>query len=188
MRPRSFFLPRPTSSPVRVVPLLVLALALAGCASPGAAQPERWTFTERIGEEDPHNLGETSSFFTAQNLTANASMRQLGGQWHGALPVEQTFLMRLDASVDMRVSFRVHDRSGAAGSGTCDWPADSRVEKTIGVGRVNMRSTNQTCEITFTPTIPVSDETEPTLRWEARSAVAQGAGWALRFDVISPDT
>lgn len=165
---------------------IVVVLLLAGCASESAPDAARWTFTERIGEEEPLPLGEAEAFVGERTLIANASMRQLGGQWHGSLPAGEKFTMRFVADVDMRVQFRVRDASGATGSGLCDWAADSREEKPIGVAMAGMRSTARTCEIDVTPSILLSNDDEPVLRWEARSAAPEPGGWTLQFAVETP--
>lgn len=160
--------------------LLVLVLVLAGCASEEPAR-EHWTFTQRDTLEDARPLGEAEGFAVARNLSADANVRQIGGQWHGALAAEAAHALRFDASVPMAVEFRVSTEGGASASGRCDWGENATGEKTIGLVRVRMRSSETTCEIVLTPTAALEEPEGPTLRWEARSAAAEASGWALRF-------
>lgn len=168
------------------VPALVLALLVAGCAAPagedhtGHDEP-RWTFTQRLGEETPASLGEAPAFEVTRDLRAAGGMRQIGGQWHSGVAADETFVLRMDADVDITVSFRLSDASGAATSGTCDWGDRWDAEKEVALGRARMRNNATSCEIQFTPGIAMQEDDGPTLRWEARSAASHAEGWGLRF-------
>lgn len=161
--------------------LLLVVLALAGCAAEDAAPtPERWTFTQRNTLEDARPLGESEGFAVVRNLSAEPNVRQIGGQWHGALAKETPLVLSFVASAPMAVEFRVSGEGAASASGRCDWGENATDEKALGIARVRMRSTETTCDIFLTPTMLVDAEA-PTLRWEARSASAEPAGWSLRF-------
>lgn len=173
----------PGGSPVVMrLALLLTAALLAGCAAQDAAPaPERWSFTQRNTLEDARPLGEWEGFTAARELAADANVRQIGGQWHGALVADAPHVLRFDAGAAMTVEFRV-SHEGASASGRCDWEENATEEKSLGLARVRMRSTSTTCEIVLTPTATLAESGGPTLRWEARSAAPESDGWTLRFD------
>lgn len=160
--------------------LILVVLALAGCASEERA-PEHWTFTQRNTLEDARPLGEWQGFAATRELAAEPDVRQIGGQWHGALVADAPHVLGFNASTAMAVEFRV-SHEGASASGRCDWGENATDEKTIGLARVRMRSSATTCEIVLTPAATLAESEGATLRWEARSAAPERDGWSLRFD------
>lgn len=163
---------------------LILVVLLAGCTSdePSAHAADRWAFTERAGE-DPDEaqtpIGDADGFIVERELRASAGMRQIGGQWHGALPEGVPFTLRFHASVDMVVQFRATTSGSVGTSGRCDWGADE-AEKEVALGRARMSNTTRDCEIVFTPSVALLSDDGPTLRWEARRAVDAGE-WSVAF-------
>lgn len=159
---------------------LAMALALAGCAAPeDHVGHEVWTFSQRSTSDDLVDLGSSDGFAADVELRAEPNARQLGGQWHGPLAAAQTIALRIDASADMVVEWRA--RSGeVAVSGRCEWGPEGET-KEVSLGAARMANTTRSCGIEFTPNIDLLGESEPTLRWEARSAAAEPSGWSLRF-------
>lgn len=178
--------------------LVVLAVLLAGCASEdehaghdgesaaGHVAEPVWTFTERVGTEEPKSLGRADGFAQDRTLNATGSMRQIGGQWHSALGAEETFALRFEASAPVSVSFRLLDASGATATGTCDWGEAWSAEKDVALGRARMRNNETACDIDFTPGVRLESASGPTLKWEARSREAHADGWSLRFTSSLP--
>lgn len=158
-------------------PLLLLVLALAGCAAEAPA--EGWAYSERAGEEAPLPLGEHAAFDDERTLAV--SLPQASGAWTGTLRADEPLLLRFEGSVPMRVELRVVSGEGVGSSASCNWDANETAEKDIGgIGRVNMRSTDTTCRFAFTPTRDLGAE-GPTLRWGARAREPPRDGWTLQF-------
>lgn len=161
---------------------MLAMLLLAGCAS-DQHDHEEWTFDERTTADDVTTLllDVPEGFTQTLDLRASQNVRQLNGQWHGALPKGKPFTLRFNASADMAVEFRLTTSDATAASGRCDW-GEHETAKDVALGTAQMHNTSRSCEIVFTPITDIVNSEGPALRWGARTTQAQADGWSMRFE------
>lgn len=157
--------------------LLLCLAALAGCTAADA--PEGWTFLERDADGAAHPLAEDASFATLRTLPIRPGFPQANGEWRGALEPGREVLMTFHASAPTLVEFRAYADASTSVSGRCNWDANETAQKELPLGTLNMRSTETTCRISFTPSARLVGE--PSLAWGAKARAEQPDGWTLSF-------
>lgn len=159
--------------------LLLGVLLFAGCATDAPHESDTWTFTQRDGSEEPTPLGTARAGY-ALDTTFDASMRQITGNYHGSFPAGQTILLSWNASTPVDGEARFLAGGGATAGVGCTWGANETAEKDVGVGRVNIRATDSTCTIRFTPNRDLAPDDGIPLRWGIRARATEGP-WSLAF-------
>ncbi|HUR69661.1 MAG TPA: hypothetical protein VM370_10480 [Candidatus Thermoplasmatota archaeon] len=162
---------------MRATLLLAPLLLVAGCNGAPAAK-EGWSYFASAGDSE-RALATAPAFNDSRALDASDGASVLRGAWDGPLEAAQPLTLAFNGSVPMRMEFSARDASGASTHGVCNWPADAQEEKPVGIARVLMRSTNETCEMRITPTLRLAAD-EGTFEWEARARDANATAWTLR--------